>query len=442
MAPRVIGIGGGKGGVGKSLVATNLAIAIAELGARTIIVDADLGTANQHTLFGIDRPGITLDAFLSKQVKTLQEVVRPTGAPGLSLVPGIGAVYGAANLPHATKLKLIRHLRRLDADCVIVDVGAGVAFNTLDLFDAGDLRLLVTTPQLTAMQNAYCFLKAAVHRSLRQRIDRSARKEVFSEASVHSETERIRDLRARVRAIDPSLDGVFDDVTQTFATRLVGNMMENPRQREVVAALGRMARDFLDVDTPVEAVLPMSRVLHDSISFRRPFVRSHPDHAASQAMRALARTLLREEIAPGRRRELAPAPTGDVDEATSLFAYLRRGARVEVRHAARVEVHDRILKARVVDLSPRGLLVEGAIGAEVGETITVQLVGFPNRPRLRGTVRHVSLSGTETGAELDETSIQQAEAVLREPSRATDTLPPEPDEESAASGQGSVPAVR
>ena len=99
--PVCISVGGGKGGVGKSVVAANLGVAIADLGFRTVIIDADLGAANQHTLFGIDRPGQSLQAFLDKDVRSLEEIASPTGAPRLFLVPGIGAVPGAANLNHA-----------------------------------------------------------------------------------------------------------------------------------------------------------------------------------------------------------------------------------------------------------------------------------------------------------------------------------------------------
>ena len=157
-----IGVGGGKGGVGKSVLAANLAVASAELGFRTVLVDCDLGAANQHTLFGIDRPVSTLQTFLEREVSSLEEVTAATGVARLFLIPGVGAVPGAANLPHARKLKVLRHLSKLDADVVILDVGAGVSFNTLDFYELADLRLVVTTPQLPSLQNAYCFLKAAL----------------------------------------------------------------------------------------------------------------------------------------------------------------------------------------------------------------------------------------------------------------------------------------
>ena len=132
--PLRVAVGGGKGGVGKSVVAANLACAMAELGFRTILVDADLGSANQHTLFGIDRPGVTLQALIDRKIETLEEAVTPTPYGRLFLVPGSGAVVGAANVAHGQKLKLIRHIARLDADAIIIDCGAGTSYNVVDLF--------------------------------------------------------------------------------------------------------------------------------------------------------------------------------------------------------------------------------------------------------------------------------------------------------------------
>lgn len=171
---RVISFGGGKGGVGKSMLAGNVAVALAQSGLEVILVDADLGAANQHTLFGVDRPRKGLQDFLDRQVESLAEAASETQVPKLRLVVGTGAVPNAANIHHAQKLKLMRHIRGAEADVVVVDVGAGSSHNTVDFFDLGDARVLVATAQLTSIQNAYAFLKAAVLRLFRGHCDDKA----------------------------------------------------------------------------------------------------------------------------------------------------------------------------------------------------------------------------------------------------------------------------
>jgi len=163
--PDIWAVAGGKGGVGKSVVAANLAVSVARRGLPCLLVDADLGGGNQHTLFGIERPRTTLDSFLQGEEKELTSVASPTRFHNLSLVYAASDALGSANPKHSQKLKFIRHLKKASAAVVILDLGAGTSFNTLDLFLTARVQFVVTTPELTAIQNAYGFMKCASMRA-------------------------------------------------------------------------------------------------------------------------------------------------------------------------------------------------------------------------------------------------------------------------------------
>lgn len=156
---------GGKGGVGKSVVAGNLALGVAQAGLRCLLVDADLGGGNQHTLFGERMPEHSLDAFVAGDLKSLAPALKPSRFAGLTLAYTRCDVLGAANPKHSQKQKLVRHLKQSDFDVVVLDLGAGTSFNTLDLFLAARGRLVVTTAEPTAVQNAYGFIKCAAQRA-------------------------------------------------------------------------------------------------------------------------------------------------------------------------------------------------------------------------------------------------------------------------------------
>jgi flagellar biosynthesis protein FlhG len=165
-ARRVIAVGGGKGGIGKSLLSANLGISLSRRGAKVVLDDLDLGGANLHTCLGVGQPKVTLSDFIERRVTNLEDVLVPTPFERLHLVSGAADGLDAANPRHAQKSKLIRNLRLLDVDYVLLDLGAGTTFNVLDFFLVADTGIVVMLPEPTSIENAYRFIKAAFFRRL------------------------------------------------------------------------------------------------------------------------------------------------------------------------------------------------------------------------------------------------------------------------------------
>lgn len=317
-APKIIAVGGGKGGVGKSMVSANLALALAKLGARVTAVDADLGSANLHTMFGIDRPGLTLQALFDGRAEQLQEVVIPTGHARLDLVPGSVAIAGAANIQHARKQKLLRHLLKLDAEIVVVDCGAGINFNVLDFFNVAHTRILVATPQLISLQNAYGFMKASVYRVLRQAGEDPRHSQIIEGASDNSETETVRQLLDRVDQADNALGATLRSALAAMDVLVLGNQIGDPRQLAPISALARMLSDFLTLRAPVLGGITRSSRIHDSITRRRPYLLDARGDADAEMFFDVAERLV---TAPRVSQEPPPAL---LDEALSA-AYPEAG---------------------------------------------------------------------------------------------------------------------
>ena len=164
--PTIWAVGGGKGGVGKSVVSTILAFSLARKGKRTVLIDADLGGANLHTLLEIKSPPRTLIDFINRKFGSLEEICIDTEAKNLRLISGASEVLSLANPHFSQKVKLINHFSRLDADYVVIDLGAGTSFNVLDFFLSAHEKIVVLTPEPTSIQNAYIFVRNAVYRRL------------------------------------------------------------------------------------------------------------------------------------------------------------------------------------------------------------------------------------------------------------------------------------
>ena len=291
-----ISVGGGKGGVGKSVVASNLSIAIARLGFRVVLVDADLGSANQHTLFGVERTGRTIQTFIERKIDSLEEALVPTRTSRLFLLPGTTGVIDAANIGHARKLKLIRHIRAIDADVVVIDCGAGSSFNVLDLYDLADLRIVVTTPQLTALQNAYGFLKVAVYRSLRQSARTKEEQGIFDRATTRGETERIRQVLEKVQQESPAFAFALRSYLASFGAYVVGNQLEHDGQRRTFSAFSRLASDFLSLQVPFLGAIIASSKVHASVTRRRPLLMDEMSSVFARTFSTIAEHLLSVDV--------------------------------------------------------------------------------------------------------------------------------------------------
>jgi flagellar biosynthesis protein FlhG len=151
-------VGGGKGGTGKSLVAHGLGLGLAGQGSNVILVDADYGGPNQHTYCGLRQPGTSLADFFERK-QPLESLALETGVPRLRLIPGNINTANTDGITWAQKQKLFRHLRQLQTDHVILDLGAGSQYDTLDTFLLADYQIGVIMPDRLSIENFYLFLK-------------------------------------------------------------------------------------------------------------------------------------------------------------------------------------------------------------------------------------------------------------------------------------------
>jgi flagellar biosynthesis protein FlhG len=288
---RIITVGGGKGGVGKSLVALNLAASLACDGYRVVVADLDLGAANQHLLLGLLQPNLGLQSLLDKSVGEAKNCLTPTHVPNLSLLAGTSGVLGAANIPHAQKVSLLRKLRALEADIVVVDVGAGVGYNALDFFDLGVRKLIVTTPQVTALHDAYAFLKSAVLRLLRHSAEDPLDVALLEPATLSTGTEKVVQILSRLRDTRPELADKVFRALDGFGACMVGNQVVQESHAGVFSAVAHTMHEYLGVRVPMLGWLRTSLTIHESVNSRRPLALD-PGSKEATAFHNLARAVI------------------------------------------------------------------------------------------------------------------------------------------------------
>jgi len=154
---RIITVTSGKGGVGKTNLSVNMALAFARIGKKVTVLDADLGLANVNVMLNMV-PKYNLYHVMKKQ-KTIREILVETEY-GISIVAGASGFSQIANMGEGDRKLFIAELETLsNADIIIIDTSAGVSSNVLDFIAAADDAVIITTPEPTAITDAYGIIK-------------------------------------------------------------------------------------------------------------------------------------------------------------------------------------------------------------------------------------------------------------------------------------------
>ena len=226
---QIIPIASGKGGVGKSLVAANLGIALAQAGRRVVLVDLDLGGSNLHLILGLRGIPFGIGTWFNSPETDLEDIVVDTDVDNLRFIPGDSEIPGMANLKPQQKRNLVKGLMSLaNTDVLILDLGAGTSTNTIDFFLMSGQGVIITTPTLTATLNAYFFLKNAVFRIL----DTSFPKGSWAETQYHKlisggsalQKLYIPKFLEKVKEKDPTSWAAYQKASAHFQPRLIFNM--------------------------------------------------------------------------------------------------------------------------------------------------------------------------------------------------------------------------
>ena len=288
----LISIASGKGGVGKSVFVANMGASLAHAGVNVVVADLDTGGANLAYLFGLFRPQHTLSDFLRRSVESLEDVVvEVPGHRGLRVLPGAGETLATANPCHATKKRMLRHLRKLGADVVLIDIGAGSGLDALDYFLAADERLVVATPDPTSVLDAYRFIKlAGIRMVVNALVGRRSVKRTLAEQDFASVDEIVASL-------DEYLDGsnAADELRELVATTvaaykpsLVLNRVDSQGMVNV-KKLSSLLRRYCGGELDLLAEIPEDPAVRNSVRRYTLVTDTEPAAPASVAMKAAAK---------------------------------------------------------------------------------------------------------------------------------------------------------
>ncbi len=282
---QLIAVGGGKGGTGKTSVSTSIAITLATLDRSVVLVDGDLGGANIHTCLGMTLTETNVGRFFLEKEVELVDLLIPTPVKNLQIVSGAGGILGLANPKYSQKLKFINRLRKLQADYVILDLGAGTTYDILDLFLAADLGLVVSAPDPFSLQNGFNFLKASTYRMLERKLrkDKSALElleRLKGEAYRRALPEVLKDEAWK----DAQLVARIEDALRTFRPGFIANMVMKRGEAREALVVKTAAAELLGIEVEYLGFIYYDAEVRAALRKMLPFVVANPKSPAARCV--------------------------------------------------------------------------------------------------------------------------------------------------------------
>jgi flagellar biosynthesis protein FlhG len=330
---RVVAIGGGKGGIGKSLVAANVGIFLATLGKRVVLVDGAFGAANLHIFAGVPRPSRSLYEALRDPPVQLAELAVATHVPGVRIIGGVYDSAAVANVAVDDVRALAEQIRALPADWVVLDLGPGLGAATLELFLEADIGVLVAVPDPTSIELMHRFVRAAF-------LARLARLGLSHFADLTGRAPR--DLEGGMpSALDIYLAAVatgaaeldrLRDAILGFSPHLVINSVRSKSDMELGRAVASAARRRLGTPVRYLGHLEYDEAVWASTRRRRPLLIEHPETRIAKCFERVARGLLAVRTAGSGGMETEVLPSDSHYELlevppTASFEDIRRANR-------------------------------------------------------------------------------------------------------------------
>ena len=305
---KIIPIAGGKGGVGKSILAANIALSMALYGKKTVLVDLDLGGSNLHTLLGMKNIHPGVGNFLSGKKCSVQDLAVPTEWENLFFIPGDVLVCGIGELTKSIKARVVKGLLEIDADYIIIDLGGGTNFTVIDFFLISNSGLIVTTPQSTAIMNAYSFLKNYVFRFLQRAF--------FQDKTITAYLKNI--LKEQQPGGSSSVPGIIGGIyeisseagekaeafLEVLQPKLILNKLNEMEDVLIAQGLRDLCAKNLSLDLECLGTIMNNTTVDQSIDEQRPFILDNPDEIVTQEIHRISQKIIQSGQFPRMPLEL------------------------------------------------------------------------------------------------------------------------------------------
>lgn len=297
--PRYWAVGGGKGGVGKSLLSANFALTMARRGRKVLAVDLDLGGSNLHTCLGVEPPKVGIGDWLFGRSPDIESLAVDTSDVHLKIISGCRDPLQITTVSDDKRAALMDLLRQVDADEVVVDLGAGTQDFTIDFFNAADEGILSVLPEPTSVENAYRFIRSAFYRRLIMAPGISSGiREVIEAATDPKNVLGIKtpaDLLAVIDRLDVEASEILRESIKKFQPSIVMNQVRSQVDVDVGRAICSVCRRYFGIDVKYPGYIDYDNCVWKAVRAKKAVLDEFPRSTLAMRIEKLTSSLLGEE---------------------------------------------------------------------------------------------------------------------------------------------------
>ncbi len=293
--PTIIAIASGKGGVGKSLITANLAIALAQAGKKTIAIDMDLGGSNLHSYLGLPNKYPGIGDYLVARHGRLEKFLLPTSIPNLQFIPGDGRTPCMADLEFSEKIRLLLAIRWLRADYILLDLSGGTSHHTLDFFALAPTGLMVTSLEYPSIMNFLVFLRNFIFRAYERELKNyPGVPELLKEfRKVPMDKQMNTQMMVeRLAQHHPDAGQKAQEICQRYRPKVIYNFCLTPDQLKICQKVDESTQSLLSLWLEHFGCVFEDRSAREASYRSVPLLPHYPDSLFAQRIRSIAHNIL------------------------------------------------------------------------------------------------------------------------------------------------------
>lgn len=287
-------VGGGKGGTGKTFLVSQLAVYLASKGKQVILIDTDFGGANIHSFFNIKGNQKTINSFFEDK-ELLENLVIESGTEKLGIIHGDSHAIDPGNLNYTQKMKLFRHIKRLKADYILLDLGGGTNNDVIDAFLLADRKIVMAIPEITAIENLFQFVKKAYFRKLKFLLSIYGLKESFKEIWINRKKHNIKsivDLVQYIKKSSDSIHSILNKELSDFSFYVVLNKVRNAMEIQEGFSIRSVCIKHIGIETLYAGYIEYDFQFWKNLSLIQATPRLNVSHSVKKDIMRIAENII------------------------------------------------------------------------------------------------------------------------------------------------------